>query len=122
MGTSYGLNSYDGTTIKSYTKEDNGLCHNYVHSIAEDGKGNLWIKSGDFGKQEFYFCILDPISQLIYSVEEYTGEPCPFDPNHTNLQANYKWAFLLQERLGNHIQFHEVQEARIEKGFSFFFC
>ena len=121
IATSYGLNRYDGTSIKSYTKEDNGLCHNYIHAIVEDGKGNLWIQGGAFGRQELYICILDPITDIIYSIEEYTGQPCPFDPNRTGLKRNHNGTFLLQEVLDNQMQFYEVQEDKIEKGFTYFF-
>ncbi len=122
IGTSYGLNSYDGTSFKSYTKEDDGICHNYILKIAEDGKGNLWIQSGDYGSQNFCFSILDPITELVYSVEEYTGQPCPFDPYNTQLYPNYKGTFLLKEQQNNgQIQFYEVTGDKIEKGFSYIY-
>ena len=120
IGTSYGLNRYDGTTIKSYTKEDNGLCDNYINDIAEDGKGNLWIFSGDYSSREHYYCILDPITETTYSIEEYTGQPCPFDPNRTFIQANYKGIFLFREYVDKQLQFYEVQGNKIEKGFTYF--
>ncbi len=118
IGTSYGLNRYDGASIKSYTKEDNGLCHNYIYNIAEDGKGNIWIQSGNYGREDSYFCILDPISEIIYSIEEYTGQPCPFDPNATSMSISYKGIFLLQEWKENKVRYYEVNEDKIEKGFS----
>ncbi len=37
----YGLIRYAAASIKSYTKEDDGLCHNYVRGLSEDGNGNL---------------------------------------------------------------------------------
>lgn len=118
LGASYGLNRYDGTSIKSYTKEDNGLCHNYIRAIAEDGKGNLWVLSGDFGREENQLCILDPINETIYSVEEYTGEPCPFDIKRIHLFPNHKGTFLFKENTPNGDQFYEVQYDKIEKGFT----
>lgn len=122
IGTSYGLNSYDGTTIKSYLKEDIGICHNYIRAISEDGKGNLWILAGDYGRQAFCYSILDPIANKAYSIEEYTGEPCPFNSHHTWLYPNHKGTFIIKEiQENNQIQFHEVREDKIEKGFDFIY-
>lgn len=119
IGTSYGLNSYDGIAFRSYTKEDDGLCHNYIHAIAEDGKGNLWIQAGDYGRIEFCYSIFNPITEKAYTIEEYTGEPCPFNPNRTALNPTYRETFLLKEvQEGNRLQFYEVKEDKIEKGFS----
>ncbi|PSR14506.1 MAG: hypothetical protein C7N36_03730 [Bacteroidetes bacterium] len=119
FATSYGLNRYDGTTIKSYTKEDNGLCHNYIQRIAEDGKGNLWVMGGDFGTQNAHFCIFDPFTECFFSIEEYTGERCPFDPNQTQMYGNYQGTFLLMEKKGIGLQFYEVRQDKIERGFTF---
>jgi len=121
IGTSYGLNSYDGTTIRSFTKADNGLCHNYIHNIVEDGKGNLWILAGDYGRQNFCYSILDPITEDMYSIEEYTGQPCPFNPQNTQLYHNYKGTFLIKEILKDKkkAQFYEVQEDKIVRGMSY---
>ena len=119
IGTNYGINSYNGTSFKSYTKEVNGLCHDYIQNIAEDGKGNLWIQSGDFARKDYCYSILDPISELVFSIEEYTGQVCPFDPHHTKLFANYKGTFLIKEhREQDQIQFYEVMENKIVEGFS----
>ncbi len=45
FGTWNGLNRYDGYTFKIYKKQDNAhsLSSNFIHSICEDRKGNLWI-------------------------------------------------------------------------------
>ena len=44
IGTSYGLNRFDGFNFKNYYTED-GLLNNKIHSLYEDDKGDLWIGS-----------------------------------------------------------------------------
>jgi ligand-binding sensor domain-containing protein len=46
IGTSYGLNRFDGISMKTYfsSKADsNSLPDNYIQSLYQDKKGNLWI-------------------------------------------------------------------------------
>ncbi len=51
VGTNNGLNRFDGTRFKAYTREQNGLSSNSIHQIAEDDEGNLWLLYGkDFGE------------------------------------------------------------------------
>lgn len=40
-----GLSRYSGGTFVTYTTRD-GLPDNYVHSLAEDGEGGLWVATG----------------------------------------------------------------------------
>lgn len=50
IGTASGLNRYDGYSIKifhSQRPDSTALRDNYVQSIQEDAKGNLWICAGD---------------------------------------------------------------------------
>lgn len=42
LGTEVGLCRYDGTEFITYTTAD-GLAHNYVYAICEDGEGRLWF-------------------------------------------------------------------------------
>ena len=43
IGTFYGLNRYDGTRFTTYDRRDFGLASDFVHSLGEDLKGNIWI-------------------------------------------------------------------------------
>ncbi|MCI6427992.1 MAG: response regulator [Rikenellaceae bacterium] len=43
IGTSHGLNRFDGRKFKVYGKEDLGLATDYVHCIFEDRNGDIWI-------------------------------------------------------------------------------
>ena len=44
VDTRYGLNRYDGTGLKLYTKEQNALATNHdILKMGEDAKGNLWL-------------------------------------------------------------------------------
>jgi len=48
MGTSYGLNSYDGSVIRKYTAgPTNALPDNVINDIKEDDKHRLWIGTGN---------------------------------------------------------------------------
>ena len=47
IGTDYGINSYDGQQIKSYTREENGLCGNRVEAILVDHNNHIWIQGFD---------------------------------------------------------------------------
>lgn len=42
IGTSYGLNRFDGINFKNYYSED-GLLNNKIHSLYEDDENQLWI-------------------------------------------------------------------------------
>ena len=50
FGTKDGINMYDGyrfTVFKNNATDSNSLSHNFIKSITEDNKGNLWI--GTYG-------------------------------------------------------------------------
>src|ERR1035437_5803504 len=46
IGTSYGLNRYDGYNFKCYFSdtENKNLWSDNISDIQEDGNGNLWLK------------------------------------------------------------------------------
>src|SRR5215471_16903953 len=46
IGTSYGLNRFDGISVKTYFSikgDSTSLPDNYIQSLYQDKKGNLWI-------------------------------------------------------------------------------
>lgn len=56
FGTQYGLNRYDGYTIKSFYNDQentNSLSDNYILSLFEDSKGNLWVGTNSGGLNRF---------------------------------------------------------------------
>ena len=49
IGTSFGLNRYDGYRIKTYysnTNDSTTMSMNYVDDVMEDGEGRLWVRHG----------------------------------------------------------------------------
>ena len=62
IGTSYGLNRYDGYRFRVYYSDPNDtttLRNNYVDQIWEDAKGNLWLKQG------MNYSIFDPVTERV---------------------------------------------------------
>ncbi|MBR5988029.1 MAG: hypothetical protein IK003_00700 [Prevotella sp.] len=62
MGTSYGLNRYDGYRFHTYYSDPNDtttLRNNYVDQIWEDAKGRLWLKQG------MNYSIFDPVTECV---------------------------------------------------------
>ena len=62
IGTSYGLNRYDGYRFHTYYNDPNDtttLRNNYVDQIWEDYKGRLWLKQG------MNFSIFDPVTERV---------------------------------------------------------
>ena len=60
IGTSYGLNRYDGYRVKSFYSEirdTTTLRSNYVGEIFEDADGKLWLG------QSMSYCIFDPVTE-----------------------------------------------------------
>lgn len=52
FSTSYGLNRYDGYTVKVFTrnsKDPHSLPDNFVTDVQEDAEGFLWVHTGRFG-------------------------------------------------------------------------
>lgn len=62
IGTSYGLNRYDGYRFRTFYNDPNDtttLRNNYVDHIWEDSKGRLWLKQG------MNFSIFDPVTERV---------------------------------------------------------
>ena len=62
IGTSYGLNRYDGfrfRTFYSNPTDTTTLRNNYVDQIWEDGDGKLWLKQG------MNYCMFDPVTERV---------------------------------------------------------
>ena len=62
IGTSYGLNRYDGYRFRTYYNDPNDtttLRNNYVDLIWEDHKGRLWLRQG------MNFSIFDPVTERV---------------------------------------------------------
>src|SRR6185436_18069341 len=46
IGTSFGLNRFDGISVRSWftkTGDSNSLIHNFIQSLFRDSKKNLWV-------------------------------------------------------------------------------
>ena len=106
LATSYGLNRYDGSTIKSYLPAD-GLCQEYILQITEDTFGNLWILGGDFGKTNLCTCIFNPIEERFYTIEEYTGATALFDETYTMFSKRFRDIIIFYELKHGAIRFFE---------------
>jgi len=119
IGTSYGLNRYDGIDFQSYTKEDDGLCHNYIHRITEDSNGKLWIQGGAYDQSRYCFTILDPLENKVESIEDYIGQKPLFNEENSYLYSFYNGVILFGEDQGrDKIQFYEFDGSEIRKGFT----
>ena len=62
IGTSYGLNRYDGYRFRTFYSDPNDtttLRNNYVDLIWEDAKGRLWLRQG------MNFSIFDPVTEKV---------------------------------------------------------
>ncbi|WP_081832049.1 two-component regulator propeller domain-containing protein [Prevotella sp. P6B1] len=62
IGTSYGLNRYDGYRFRTYYSDPNDtttLRNNYVDQIWEDGEGKLWLKQG------MNYSVFDPVTERV---------------------------------------------------------
>ncbi len=62
IGTSYGLNRYDGYRFHTFYSDPNDtttLRNNYVDQIWEDADGNLWLKQG------MNFSFFDPVTEKV---------------------------------------------------------
>ncbi len=64
LGTAYGLNRYDGTTIRQFVNQEldtTSLSKNYIEDIFEGPEGNIWIRNSGlvqnvYLKGEEIFC------------------------------------------------------------------
>ncbi len=73
VGTSYGLNRFDGNKFEVFTKRKSGLINNRIENIYEDIHGKLWIGSRK-GQFSFYSG-----AGLIALFDVKTEQAIPFD-------------------------------------------
>ena len=62
IGTSYGLNRYDGYRFRTYYSDPNDtttLRNNYIDQVWEDVNGKLWLKQG------MNFSVFDPVTERV---------------------------------------------------------
>ena len=62
IGTSYGLNRYDGYRFRTFYSDPNDtttLRNNYVDQVWEDANGKLWLKQG------MNFSVFDPVTERV---------------------------------------------------------
>lgn len=80
IGTSYGLNRYDGYTFKHYAEETSGLLNNLeIQRIAEDDEGKLWLYYWKHTDVPFFLLhIFDPITEQVIPNDKYFTHPIPF--------------------------------------------
>ena len=60
IGTSYGLNRYDGYRVKAFfssMRDTTTMRDNYTDQIMEDAEGRLWLKQG------MNYCVYDPVTE-----------------------------------------------------------
>ncbi|MFT5617729.1 MAG: signal transduction histidine kinase/DNA-binding response OmpR family regulator [Arenicella sp.] len=82
IGTNNGLNRFDGTRFKTYTREENGLSNNSIHQIAEDDEANLWLLYGkDFGESTT-LDIFNPTTEQRQSATRSLQQQLPFHPKN----------------------------------------
>ena len=70
FGTHYGLNRYDGFTIKSFYKGNsyNDLCGNDIQSILQDSVGNVWVATIEG------ISVYNPIIDKFYNLNKYSSK------------------------------------------------
>lgn len=85
IGTSYGLNRYDGYQFQLFTKEENGLqFNNSIREIKEDEQGKLWLYYQAYinpipqRKGLYGIDIFDPVTKEAMSFDAYFGDKAPF--------------------------------------------
>lgn len=82
IGTKYGLNRFDGSSFKVYTKEKNGLASNTIHYIFEDDAEKLWL----FDVNNWWF----PISPKNISIfDKQANKILPFEKYFENTEIPF---------------------------------
>ncbi|MFK7968950.1 MAG: two-component regulator propeller domain-containing protein, partial [Bacteroidia bacterium] len=114
LGTSFGINRYDGNAMTSFTSDNSTLCHNYILAISEDDLGYIWFMCGDFGRNDRCYTILNPEGDQFLSLEEYFGDSIPFNPKNTDLHPFHKGSFLLREAKAGTYVYYEVKNRSIQ--------
>jgi signal transduction histidine kinase/DNA-binding response OmpR family regulator/streptogramin lyase len=80
IGTSHGLNRWDGYDFKSFFESD-GLVNNQVSQMAEDPNGNIWLLHSGYSVQmnsSAEISIINKNTLLISPLKEYLPEKLPF--------------------------------------------
>ncbi|MCC6463069.1 MAG: response regulator [Saprospiraceae bacterium] len=80
LGTPFGLNRFDGSEFRWWTKEKNGLPDNDISGLIEDAEGDLWISSDGNDNGLFTvrtLCFLNIYSGKLRSVAEKFGDRLP---------------------------------------------
>jgi len=83
IGTSDGLNRYDGYSFKHYKhdpSDTNSLSHNGVTTIAEDGLGRLWIGTVEGGINQF-----DRRHDRFIRYQHHPDDPQSLSDNHVEV-------------------------------------
>ena len=99
LGTTHGLQRYDGKIFKLYSKEKNHLQDNNVVGLCEDGAHRLWITYGlegsnknPIGKVD----IMDLNTGIVRSLTETFNTHLPFEENTVGIIcANEKKELIL---------------------------
>lgn len=113
FGTAYGLNRYDGASIRYYTKESHGLCHDRIEHVAEDDQGNIWVWGSDFGGER-YICVFNPITEEFFSVEEYIQSPPPFEENNTAMFASCQQKVMFTTQVRDTFYYYKWEGKQLE--------
>ena len=83
LGTHYGLNRYDGFSIKSFYRGNtqNDLCGDDIQSILQDSVGNIWISTIEG------ISVFNPVTEKFFNLNKYTTKESIF--RHTILSMKY---------------------------------
>jgi hypothetical protein len=92
MGTTYGLDRFDGRQFMHFSKGANGLSGESVSQIMEDGKGRLWILSNHLNQwigNDQFVDILDPRTNKVEPINAlYSGIPFDTDKIESGFSAS----------------------------------
>jgi len=113
----FGLNRYDGNSFQVYTSKSHGLPHDNYQFICEDDRHHLWLFKG-FALKSGSYSIMDPLTEKVYSLEEYTQAPCPFVPRLTRMFNFHQGVNIFVEQSDNVLNYYELKDKRIEFLFS----
>lgn len=98
FGSAAGLNRYDGYSIKTYQSShtDTTCLHdNYIQTIQEDRKGNLWICAGD------RYSVFNPRTERFHwlKTSDYRGMGLSRNPNLIKLKGDTMYLSVPEEGL-----------------------
>jgi len=112
ISTNYGLNRYDGTSIKVYHRKELDLGDEWVTNIAEDANRMLWINCRQFAGTRS-IGIFDPLTEKAMSIEEYTG----YAITDALISPSYNGVNMLIEKTDSITQFYELNEGQLKFAF-----